>query len=306
MKKAFIQLHLAVLFAGFTAILGKLIDLNEGMIVLYRMLLSALVLVPIMLFSREPIKISLRSLLKIFGIGAIVAFHWVTFYGSIKYSNVSVAVVCLSTIGFFTAFLEPLIISRKIDPVEVGLGLFAVVGIYLIFNFYPEYKTGLIFGIVSAIFASIFPILNKIILPDFTSKIVTLYEMVGGFLTLCVLVPVYLTFFPSGNLIPSSADWLWLMILAVICTVVSFIFSLNALKMISAFTANLSYNLEPVYSIILAFLIFKENKFLGSGFYAGFSLIVCAIVLQMLREWKKRKEVKNRKIRALAEVNHLA
>ncbi|MEP6582794.1 MAG: DMT family transporter [Ginsengibacter sp.] len=303
MKKAFFQLHIAVLLAGFTAIFGKLIILNEGMLVIYRMLLSAAVLGLIMLYRKEFVVISFLDTIKVFGVGAIVAMHWVTFYGSIKYSNVSVSVTCLSAIGFFTSFFEPLIKRRRIDLVEVGLGLLAIAGIYLIFNFYPEYKTGIIFGIVSAMLASLFPIYNKGLLKKFASGVLTFYEMSGGFIALCIIIPVYLNFFPATYLIPTFSDWMWLLILAVFCTVLSFILSLNALKYISAFTANLTYNLEPVYSIILAFLIFKENKFLGIGFYAGFALILLAITLQMLREWNIRK-VKARNIPAL-EIDNL-
>lgn len=303
MKKAFFQLHIAVLLAGFTAIFGKLIILNEGMLVIYRMLLSAAVLGLIMLYRKEFVVISFLDTIKVFGVGAIVAMHWVTFYGSIKYSNVSVSVTCLSAIGFFTSFFEPLIKRRRIDLVEVGLGLLAIAGIYLIFNFYPEYKTGIIFGIVSAMLASLFPIYNKGLLKKFASGVLTFYEMSGGFIALCIIIPVYLNFFPAAYLIPTFSDWMWLLILAVFCTVLSFILSLNALKYISAFTANLTYNLEPVYSIILAFLIFKENKFLGIGFYAGFALILLAITLQMLREWNIRK-VKARNIPAL-EIDNL-
>lgn len=225
----------------------------------------------------------------LFGVGAIIALHWVTFYGSIKYSNVSVSVTCLSAIGFFTAFFEPVIIKRKIDVAEVWLGMMAIAGIYLIFDFYPEYETGIIFGILSAMFASLFPIFNKNLLKKFSAENVTLYEMTGGFLALCILVPFYLQFFPAKYFAPTFPDWIWLLLLAWICTVVSFILSLNSLKYISPFTANLTYNLEPVYSIVLAFLIFKENKFLGPGFYAGFTLILLAIVLQMKRVWSHRK-----------------
>ena len=289
MKKAFLQLHIAVLLAGFTAIFGKLIDLNEGMLVFYRMLLSAVLLGLILLYRKEFARISLPNVFKIFGVGAIVAMHWVTFYGSIKYSNVPVSVTCLSAIGFFTSFFEPLIKRRRIDGVEVALGVLAIAGIYLIFNFYPEYKTGIIFGIISAMLASLFPIYNKGFLEKFSSKMVTFYEMSGGFISLCILIPIYLNFFPARYFFPTFSDWMWLLILAAFCTVFSFILSLNALKLISAFTANLTYNLEPVYSIILAFVIFKENKFLGSGFYFGFALILLAITLQMMREWRHRK-----------------
>lgn len=227
--------------------------------------------------------------MRLFGIGAIISCHWVLFYGSIKYSNVSVAVTCLSTIGFFTSFFEPLIMRRRIDWMEVLLGLLVVAGIYLIFNFYPQYKTGIIFGIISAMLASIFPIINKKILNDFSPNTVTLYEMTGGFLALCFILPIYLHFFPAKYFVPTAADFWWLMVLACVCTVYAFNLSLQALKHISAFTTNLTYNFEPIYSIILAFIIFKENQFLGMGFYAGFALILLAISLQMIRVYQDKK-----------------
>lgn len=304
MKKAFLQLHLAILFAGFTAIFGKLIDLNEGMLVLYRMLLSAIILGGFLFITKKNIRISSKEFLKICGVGSIVALHWVSFYGSIKYSNVSVAVTCFSAVGFFTAFIEPAIVRRKVELTEVALGLLVIAGIYLIFNFYPEYKTGLIFGIISAFFASIFAVLNKILLVKHSASAITFYEMAGGFMILCFFVPLYLQFFDSPNSNPSFNDWMWLLILALVCTVIAFILSLNALKSISAFTANLSYNLEPVYSILLAFILFDEHKFLGRGFYMGITLILFAVVLQMIREWKKRKE-KSKKAE-LVQVNNLA
>ncbi|HET7117653.1 MAG TPA: DMT family transporter [Hanamia sp.] len=289
MKKAFLQLHIAVLLAGFTAILGKLITLNEGLLTFYRMLLSAVILGVILFFKKKLKMLAWQNTLQLFGIGAIISLHWVTFYGSIKYSNVSVSVTCLSTIGFFTSLFEPIIRNRRIDWVEVFLGMLAVAGIYLIFNFYPEYKTGIIFGIISAMFASLFPIFNKKILVVFSPNTVTLYEMTGGFIALCFILPVYLHFFPAAYFLPSFSDWFWLIILAGACTVFAFILSLNALKHISAFTVNLTYNFEPIYSIILAFIIFKENKFLGPGFYLGFALILLAISLQMIRVYRESK-----------------
>ncbi len=275
------------------------------MLVVYRMLLSAVLLGVILLWKKEFSKIPLQDVVKMCGVGTIVAMHWVTFYGSIKYSNVSVSVTCLSAIGFFTSFFEPLIKKRRIAIVEVMLGLLAIAGIYLIFNFYPEYKTGIIFGIISAMLASLFPIYNKTILEKFSPKMVTFYEMSGGFIALCFIVPVYLYFFPAAYLIPTFSDWMWLLVLAAFCTVFSFILSLNALTLISAFTTNLTYNLEPVYSIILAFIIFKENKFLGKGFYFGFALILLAIILQMAREWKHRR-ARNGKRTLISEINNLA
>jgi len=292
LKKAFLQLHCAVILAGFTAILGKLITLNEGLLTAYRMLLSAIILAIILFFQKELKKLSWRNTLTLFGVGAIISLHWVSFYGSIKYSNVSVSVTCLSTIGFFTSLFEPLIMRRRVDFVEVFLGLLAIAGVYLIFNFYPEYKTGIIFGIVSAMLACLFPIINKSLLGRFSPNTVTVYEMTGGFFALCFILPIYFQFFPPQYFLPTSEDWLWLLILAGICTVFAFNLSLNALKHISAFTTNLTYNFEPVYSIILAFIIFKENKFLGAGFYFGFALILLAVSLQMVRVYQERKKGK--------------
>ena len=290
MKKAFLQLHFAVILAGFTAILGKLITLNEGLLTAYRMLLTVVILATILFFRKQLKKLSWKSTLTLFGVGAIVSLHWVSFYGSIKYSNVSVSVTCLSTIGFFTSLFEPLIRRRRVDFVEVWLGLLAIAGVYLIFNFYPEYKTGIIFGIISAMLACLFPIINKTLLNHFSPNTVTLYEMSGGFITLCFILPIYLQFFPAKYFIPTSTDWLWLLILAGVCTVFAFNLSLHALKHISAFTTNLTYNFEPVYSIILAFIIFKENKFLGPGFYFGFALILLAVSLQMMRIYREKRK----------------
>ena len=289
MKKAFLQLHFAVLLAGFTAILGKLIELNEALLTAYRMLLSAVILAMLLKFKKQLQRIPLKKMLQLFGVGAIISLHWVSFYGSIKYSNVSVSVTCLSTIGFWTSLFEPLIRRRRIDMVEVFLGLLAIAGVYLIFNFYPEYKTGIIFGIISALLACLFPIINKEILKEFSANTVTFYEMTGGFIALCFIIPVYLHFFPATYFIPSALDWFWLLILSGVCTVFAFNLSLNSLKQISAFTTNLTYNFEPVYSIILAFIIFKENKFLGPGFYYGFALILLAVSLQMMRVYRERK-----------------
>ena len=283
MKKAFIQLHIAVFLAGFTAILGKLITLNEGLLVWYRMFITSVTLITILYFTKELEKLSLKKVLKIFGVGAIVGLHWISFYGSIKYSNVSVALTCFSAIGFFTAFLEPLIMRRRVDVIEVLFGLLAIIGIYLIFDFYPQYKTGILFGVISALLASIFPILNKTLLKKFSAKTITLYEMTGGVIALTLVIPFYLKYFPAAYYLPTVSDWLWLLVLSWLCTVLTFVLALNALKKISPFTANLAYNLEPIYGILLAFMIFKENQYLSAGFYYGVGLILLAVILQMWR-----------------------
>ena len=276
-------MHIAVFLAGFTAILGKLITLNEGLLVWFRLLITVGTL-GIMLYYQKRIKtIPWGDMLKIFGVGVIVALHWVTFYGSVKYGNVSVALVCFSATGFFTAFFEPMILRRKLSVIEIGLGMMAIAGIYIIFDFHPQYKLGIIFGILSAMGSALFPIFNKRLLVVYEPKTLTLYELGGGLLALTVLVPLYLQKFPASYYVPTATDWLWLFVLAWLCTVLSFDLQLNALKKVSAFTANLTYNLEPVYGIILAFIFFKENENLHREFYLGVLLILLAVVLQMWR-----------------------
>ena len=284
-------MHIAVFLAGFTAILGKLIELNEGLLVWYRLFLTVIILGTIMLYKKQLLAIPAKDMLKIAGVGLIIAIHWVTFYGSVKYANVSVALVCFSATGFFTAVFEPAILRKKIVPAELLLGILAISGIYIIFDFHPQYKVGIIFGLISAMGSALFPVFNKQLLLRFSPKILTLYELGSGLVLLTFLVPFYLMQFPAAYYLPTIHDWGWLLILAALCTVVSFDLQLNALKKISAFTANLTYNLEPVYGIILAFIFFNENKMLHNGFYIGLALIVLAILLQMIRVLRQVKKV---------------
>jgi drug/metabolite transporter (DMT)-like permease len=204
---------------------------------------------------------------------------------------VSVALVCFSASGFFTAFFDPLIFKRSINLSEILLGLLAIVGIYIIFDFHPQYKVGIVFGIISAVGSSLFPIFNKKLLTRFNPTTLTLYELGGGFLALSLLVPFYLMEFPASYYLPTATDWLWLLVLAWVCTVLCFDLQLNALKKISPFTANLTYNLEPVYGIILAFIFFKENKSLNGHFYIGVGLILLAVILQMWRLWYSNRQM---------------
>ncbi|UEG49872.1 DMT family transporter [Ferruginibacter lapsinanis] len=283
MKKALIQLHIAVFLAGFTAILGKLIGLNESLLVWYRLLLTVIALAIILYYKGQLKKIPRKEMLQIFGVGGIVAFHWLTFYGSVKYANVSVAVVCLAGSGFFTAFLEPLIFNKKIKLVEVLLGILAIAGIYIIFDFHPQYKVGIVFGILAALGSSLFPIFNKRLIVRYSPLVLTFYELSGGILVLTLVVPLYLYYFPATYYLPTILDGWWLLVLALLCTVVCFDLQLNALKKISPFTSNLAYNLEPVYGIIFAFAIFQENKSLNPQFYGGLVLIILAVALQTFR-----------------------
>jgi drug/metabolite transporter (DMT)-like permease len=287
MKKAFLQLHAAIFLAGFTGILGRLITLNEGLLVWYRMLFSALGLFVVLKMSGKEIRFPEKGKLALLGVGGIVALHWTFFYGSIKYANVSIALVCFSAVGFFTALIDPLLTKRRVQPVELFLGLMVMLGIYLIFHFDEQYQAGIVWGVISSLLAALFTILNKKLIQQHGTDTVTLFEMGGGWLVLTLLLPIYLYRFPTDHIVPSWSDFFWLLFLSLLCTVLAFRLSLDALRKISPFTVNLSYNLEPVYGIILAFIVYQENKYLGWGFYTGFAIILGTVLLQSWRVWRK-------------------
>lgn len=277
MKRAYFELHIAVFLFGFTAILGKIISLSELPLVWYRLLLTSPALLLILLWTKRPVKLPWSETRKLAGIGALVALHWLTFYGSIKASNASVTLSCLAATTLFTSVLEPLITGRKFRWFEAAIGLFIIWGIYLIFTFQQMFLTGIVLGLLSAFLAALFSVLNKKLISGRDTYIVTFYELTSGLLCMTLLIPVYLYFQPEMNWIPSDMDWLWLGLLAWLCTVLAYTLSLNALRYISAFTSNLTINLEPVYGIILAWLILSENEQLHPGFYAGTAIILASV-----------------------------
>lgn len=287
MKKAFLQLHAAIFLAGFTGVLGRLIELNEALLVWYRMMFASIALLILFFSTKKISKTNLHDASVLMGIGGIIALHWVSFYGSIKYANVSVSLVCFSAIGFFSAILDPLISKRKFEWIELFLGGVVIIGIYLMFHFDPRFRTGILFGIVSSLLAAVFPILNKQMMQKLQPETITLYEMTGGFFILTVLLPFYLAYFPTQQLLPTIPDFLWLLVLSLFCTVLAFNLSVRSLSKISPFTVNLSFNLEPVYGIALAFIFFKEYKEVGLSFYIGIAIIFLTVVIQTLRVYKQ-------------------
>ena len=288
MKKAFLQLHIAILLAGFTGILGRLITLNEGLLVWYRLFFTVIFLWAMYAMAPKSSTSGKAGLLPVYVVGGLVALHWVFFYASIKYANVSIGLVCFSAVSFFTAVFDPIITGRKNDIREWMLGLLVMLGIYLIFHFDPKYKTGIILGIVSSALAALFTIFNKGLLKNHSAMDLTRHQLTGGWLLLTVLLPVYLYFFPVKTLIPNWSDIGWLLFLSLFCTVLAYNLSMSALRSISPFTVNLSYNLEPLYGILLAFLLYREDKELESGFYYGMAIIVITVLIQSWRVWKKK------------------
>jgi len=280
-NKAYLFLHISVILWGFTAILGKLISLREFMLVWYRMCITAFILALLPGVIRAVLRADRRQLLLFSGIGALVALHWICFYGSIKYANASVALSTLATCSVITSIIEPIITGRKFKKYELLLGIAVMPGIYLVTRSLPEhYTTGTLLGLLSALLAAIFTSLNKRYTTNSDPKLVTLVELGSGFLFLTALLPVYLWVFGFSFQLPGKTDLAWLVLLSLICTALPYILWLKALRSISAFTANLTNNLEPVYGIIMAAVFFQENKELDTDFYLGTALILATIFLQ--------------------------
>ncbi len=290
MRQAYVLMHTAILLWGFTGILGKAIQMSEGMIVWYRMLISASSLALYMMWKKQNFIINGTGLFLFTSTGICVALHWLTFYGAIKVSNVSVTLACFSSIAFFTALLEPLLLKSRHHFSEIILGLGVIAGIYLIFSFQKIYATGILLALLSALLGSLFTIANRKLMQHYPAVTVTFYELSTGFMFLTLCLPVYFYFTNSAFSIPGKMDFLWLLLLGVLCTTVAFTISLEALKKVSAFTMNLSVNLEPIYSIILALLIFQEGRELKTGFYAGTLLIIGTVILHTYLVFRYRRK----------------
>ena len=291
MKKAFLQLHAAVFLAGFTGIMGRLITLNAGLLVWYRLLITVVAMWLLFHFTGKLVKVTRKDMLKLTGIGFLSAMHWLTFYASIKTSNVSVALVCFSAVGFFTALLEPFLLKKKMNRTELLLGILVMIGIYIIFHFDADYKTGIMLGVSSAVLLAASMIYFKVYVTKLGSETTLTYQLSGALLTLSIVMPFYLFQFPTGYLFPDINDWLWLLILSLFCSVLAFQLTGQAIKKLSAFTVNLTFNLEPVYGIVLAFIIYNENQLLSKWFFVGIALVAISLIIHIFLLVKVKRDL---------------
>ncbi len=288
-NKAFVKLHTAILLAGFTGIIGKLIDMGEVMLVWYRMLMTTVIFGLILLARGKFEFISLRDFMKIGFSGVLICTHWLFFYASIKLSNVSIGVVCFSTIGFFTALTEPLFLRTRFSWRELSYSLLTVFGILLIFSFDVRYRMGIIAGIIGALLAALYTISIKRF-EGYSDNATLFYQMGGGTLYLTLILPILISYFDITYLVPTFKDTMLLLCLATFCTIGMSYLLIQSLHHISAFTVNLSYNLEPVYSIAIAMAFLGEARELNFAFYLGLSVIILSVCLQsvwVMREQKK-------------------
>ena len=286
-KKAYIELHTAVFLFGFTGILGQLIELNSNILVWHRLWMAAIGMLGYVLLIGKWRLLSGKEIVRITAVSSVIVVHWLLFYGSIKLASVSVAMICLSTIALFTAILDPIIHRKPIAKAELVLSVFAVLGVTLMAEDQKQHLLGIAVGLASAFFSALFTVLNKSLVDRYASRLLSFYELFTGFLLLCVLLPIVNVMMPLGKWTPSGSDWLYLALLSFFCTVIAFNLSLSSLRFLSPFTVNLSINLEPVYGIALAFVVFQEYRELGLGFYLGAGLILTSVLADVV--WKKRR-----------------
>lgn len=273
---SYLQLHLAVLLYGLTAILGDLISLNALNLVWWRVLITSLSLLFFVRFGLSIIKMPKKDVMIFVAIGFLVALHWVSFYGAIKLANASIVLAAMATTSFFTSLIEPIVTKKKFKRLEILLGLAIVPPMLMISQTIDiSLQTGLLVALLSAFLASLFASFNKKYIERANSFQISFIEMGSAFLLLSCIVPFYID--SVSDLMPKQSDWIYLIVLSLLCTTFAYVISMKALRHLSAFDSNLVINLEPVYGIILAIVILKEHNELSLNFYIAVGLIMIIV-----------------------------
>ena len=289
--KHYLHLHFLVFIAGFTAILGEAISLSSIALVWHRMLIALVLTFLFLLYYRYNLKIKLKDFFKFSLAGIIIALHWITFFEAIEQSNISITLAMFSTGAFFASLIEPIFFKRKVRPVEIILGFIVICGVFIILQANISSFIGVLLGVISALLASLFSVLNGKLVQDNNPFLISFYEFLSG----VTFILLYLTF--SGNLIDLniesffSYDYLYVFILGSICTAYAFIASVHILKFLSPYTLVLTYNLEPVYGILLAIFIFPETEKMEFSFYIGTLIIISTIIINSILKIKNTKKV---------------
>jgi len=288
--KSYLHLHLIVFIWGFTAILGKLLTIDAIPLVWYRMLLASILILIYIKYKKISLDITKRQVVKyIFG-GVVIAIHWGTFFYAIKISNISIALATMSTGAFFTIFIEALYKRKKIDIYELIFGLLAIIGLYIIYNSEISLQFGMLVALLSSFLSAVFSVFNVDFVKEKSATVISFYEILFG----VIAVTIFLIY--NGELFEASffnlepLDYVWLFVLSSICTAYAFIVSVDLLKKLSAFTVMLTINLEPIYAIVLAVILFPDNEKMSPSFYLGAGLILLTVIINgVLKTVKKNK-----------------
>lgn len=282
----YFHLHLLVFVWGFTAILGALISVDAIPLVWYRMLFAVIILFLYFIYKKKSLKTTKKGLLKFFISGVIIALHWIAFFSAIKVSNVSIALVAMSTGALFTSLIEPLFFKRRLIFLELLFGLIVIAGLYLIFNVESEYTLGIIYALIASFLSALFTVLNGLFIKKHDAGVISFYQLFFGvvFISIYILVSSDFTF---SDFTLTSTDIFYLLILSSICTAYAFVISVDIMKYLTPYTVMLTINLEPIYGIILAVIIFGEKEKMSPQFYVGALVILLTVVVNGILKNKK-------------------
>ncbi|MGC3943926.1 MAG: DMT family transporter [Chryseolinea sp.] len=281
-RSDYFKLHFIVFLWGFTAIIGKLITIPTVEMVFYRAILAALGMGVVILLTRGTFRVSGKQLIQLILIGFIVALHWVAFFGAARVSNVSVSLVGFATNSLWTAILVPWLSRTGVKKFELMLGLVVLFGLYIIFSFDFQYRLGLFLAVIAGLTSAVFSIFNARLVRDIPAYTITFYEMIGIFIGLSAFMPLYKVMWATDHvlhLMPTTYDWFYIAFLAIVCSVYAYSTAVELMKKISVFLLQLSLNLEPVYGIIMAVIIFGDKEKMGANFYLGTIIILSAVLL---------------------------
>ncbi|KJD33648.1 permease [Tamlana nanhaiensis] len=290
--KSYLHLHLLVFIAGFTAILGELISISAVPLVWFRMVFASVLMLIYIKVAKISLKIQLKSIFKLALAGVIIALHWITFFGAIDEANISIALAMFSTGAFFASFIEPIIYKRRIIWYEIVFGLIVVLGVFIITQSEIKYITGIVLGISSAFFSSLFAVLNGSFLKKHSATVISFYEFLSGIVFISLYILIFKDGFSTQFFSLSKPDFIYLFILASVCTTYAFIASVYIMKDISPFTVVLTYNLEPVYGIVLAVILFPEKEKMTSNFYIGAAIILAVVLLNASLKYRRKRKRK--------------
>ena len=281
-----LHLHFLVFIAGFTAILGELISLEAIPLVWYRMLIAGVLMFGFIKIKKISLLVPFRIILKFFLAGIVIALHWITFFAAIKVSNISITLAMFSTGAFFASLIEPIFYKRKIIPYEIIFGLLVIAGVFMIMQTEIKYLLGICLGITSALFSSLFAVINGKFVAHHNASTISFYEFISGVFFISLYIAFSNDGFDASFFKLSINDWLYLGILASVCTAYAFIASVYVMRYITPYSVVLTYNLEPIYGIFLALLFFPQTEVMPPIFYIGAALIICTVLMNALVKYK--------------------
>lgn len=281
-----LHLHFLVFIAGFTAILGELISLEAIPLVWYRMLIAGVLMFGFIKIKKISLLVPFRIILKFFLAGIVIALHWITFFAAIKVSNISITLAMFSTGAFFASLIEPIFYKRKIIPYEIIFGLLVIAGVFMIMQTEIKYLLGICLGITSALFSSLFAVINGKFVAHHNASTISFYEFISGVFFISLYIAFSNDGFDASFFKLSINDWIYLGILASVCTAYAFIASVYVMRYITPYSVVLTYNLEPIYGIFLALLFFPQTEVMPPIFYIGAALIICTVLMNALVKYK--------------------